>query len=216
MGISDASLRAALAPFAGFNPLDDQTVWERLAEHGRRVVEAQPRLHLVSAGDAADIFGRHTSDAVALACRIVTDPAWPPPDGLLDIGSGGGFPGLVLAALYPELSVTLVERSAAKAGFLRLTAHHMGLTGLTVLEGEFPGVVRSMRPGSVTARAVEKPEAIAKAMVTWLAEGAVFWCQSAAMMPVLQAKFHVEHLEKGILPRGGLWRVTNHIVPRGT
>lgn len=216
MGGSDNALHAALAPFAGFRPLDDPAVWTRLEEHGRRVIEAQRRLHLVSDGDAGDLFARHTADSVALAMYIAADPAWPPANGLLDIGSGGGFPGLVLAALYPELPVTLVERSAAKAGFLRLTASLMQLERLIVIEGEFPGAVRASMPSHVTARAVERPEAIGKAMMRWLPAGAVFWCQSPAMIPVLRETFHVEHVQADPLPRAGLWRISRPDVPRGT
>lgn len=213
---SDAALRAALAPFVGFGPLDDPAAWTRLEEHGRRVIEAQRRLHLVSDADANDLFARHTADSVALAKCIDADPSWPPAEGLLDIGSGGGFPGLVLAALHPELPVTLVERSAAKAGFLRLTASRMQLERLVVIEGEFPGAVREVKPSLVTARAVERPEAIAKAMARWLPTGAVFWCQSPAMVPTLSGTFHVEHIQGNLFPRAGLWRISRAEVPRGT
>jgi 16S rRNA (guanine527-N7)-methyltransferase len=46
---------------------------------------------------------------------------------LADLGSGAGFPGLVLAAMRPELTVTLHEATTKKCAFLQAAAEHMGL-----------------------------------------------------------------------------------------
>ncbi|MDX6720355.1 MAG: rRNA (guanine527-N7)-methyltransferase [Solirubrobacteraceae bacterium] len=49
---------------------------------------------------------------------------------IADLGSGSGFPGLVLAAALPEAQVALVESSAKKCAFLTRTARAMGLTNV--------------------------------------------------------------------------------------
>lgn len=51
---------------------------------------------------------------------------------LYDIGSGNGFPGLVYAALDPNLKMVLVDVDQRKCEFLKHTAHAMGLTNVTV------------------------------------------------------------------------------------
>ena len=51
-----------------------------------------------------------------------------------DIGSGGGLPGIPLAAVFPEISFTLVERMQKRCGFLEKTAAVLGLCNVTVLE----------------------------------------------------------------------------------
>ena len=51
-----------------------------------------------------------------------------------DIGSGGGLPGIPLAAVFPEYSFTLVERMSKRCGFLEKTAAALGLKNVTVLE----------------------------------------------------------------------------------
>lgn len=55
---------------------------------------------------------------------------------IVDIGSGLGFPGLVLAPMLPEASVALVEENAARCEFLRHAAAAMGLTNVEVVHQE--------------------------------------------------------------------------------
>lgn len=52
---------------------------------------------------------------------------------LVDVGSGGGLPGLVLKIARPELSVTLVEADQAKAAFLVQASARLGLAGVDVV-----------------------------------------------------------------------------------
>lgn len=54
---------------------------------------------------------------------------------LLDVGSGGGLPGMVIAIMRPELSVTLLEATQKKARFLESTGKRLGLLNLTVACG---------------------------------------------------------------------------------
>ena len=54
---------------------------------------------------------------------------------LVDVGSGGGLPGLVLRIARPDLAVTLVEADRAKAAFLVQAAARLGLAGVDVVAG---------------------------------------------------------------------------------
>lgn len=85
-----------------------------------------PVVNLVSKGTLKDFWQRHIVDSAQLLAYC--------PQGArtwLDIGSGGGFPGLVVAALAREklqdLRVTLVESDLRKATFLRQGAHALAL-----------------------------------------------------------------------------------------
>lgn len=62
-------------------------------------------------------------DSAQLAALIPEDAR-----SLADLGSGAGFPGLVLAAMRPALAVTLHEATAKKCAFLQAAAERMGLT----------------------------------------------------------------------------------------
>lgn len=93
--------------------------------------------NLVSPRAAAELESRHIPESLALA-RLLPDG----PD-LVDIGSGGGLPGLVIAIARPDLAVTLVESTRKKATFLEATAEALGIGVRVVneraetLEGDF-------------------------------------------------------------------------------
>jgi 16S rRNA (guanine527-N7)-methyltransferase len=86
-----------------------------------------PTVNLVSRASLDHMWERHIDDSAQLlqACpREAT--RW------VDLGSGGGFPGLVIAIiareLLPNLKVTLVESDQRKAAFLRQTAQKLGVS----------------------------------------------------------------------------------------
>jgi len=54
------------------------------------------------------------------------------PDSLLDVGTGAGFPGLILAAAWPEVPTVLCEPLKKRAAFLRYAALEMGLERVEV------------------------------------------------------------------------------------
>src|SRR5215471_14676001 len=80
------------------------------------------RHNLVAKSTLPDLWHRHFWDSAQLAPLIPADT-----HSLADLGSGAGFPGLVLAALRPELNVTLHEATTKKCAFLQAAADRMGL-----------------------------------------------------------------------------------------
>jgi 16S rRNA (guanine(527)-N(7))-methyltransferase RsmG len=54
---------------------------------------------------------------------------------ILDAGSGGGFPGIPLCILRPDLSVTLVDSVRKKVSFLKYAIRMLGLTGIDAVHG---------------------------------------------------------------------------------
>jgi 16S rRNA (guanine527-N7)-methyltransferase len=86
----------------------------------------QPRINLISGATLDDVWHRHVADSLQLV------PAARPPDGCLwvDLGSGGGFPGLVVAAALaddPAAKVVLIESNGKKCAFLREASRLAGL-----------------------------------------------------------------------------------------
>ena len=71
---------------------------------------------------------RHVAESLSL----VPLRDWRPGELVLDLGSGGGLPGIPLAVVMPQIRFVLVERTQAKAAFLRWCVAELGLEAVTV------------------------------------------------------------------------------------
>ena len=104
--------------------LPDLTL-ERLFHH-YQLLRRWNRVHaLVGPASEGEVVERHYGDSLRALPLLA---ALPPGSRLLDVGSGAGFPGFVLAAARPDLEVTLLEPRQKKAAFLRLVGRATGVT----------------------------------------------------------------------------------------
>lgn len=119
-------------------------------------------------------MGRHYGESLAAL------PLLPPgPGRLVDLGSGAGFPGWVLAAARPDWRVTLVEANARKATFLRTAAHRAGVS-VDVVDGRVARVLPDGFPKEVdriTVRALKLEPEVLTAVAERLCDGGevLFW-----------------------------------------
>lgn len=114
------------AAFAAAFDVSRET-FARFEAYAALLEQWNPRINLVSRSTLPQVWGRHFADSAQLwAFRRPSDRTW------LDLGSGAGFPGLVVALLAreraPDLRVDLVESDQRKATFLRTVARACDLT----------------------------------------------------------------------------------------
>lgn len=120
---------------------------------------------------------RHTTNALALADvlarRIGEDRD---PRRVLDLGSGGGVPGLVLAVAFPEWSFVLLDASARRCSFLGSAIEELGL-GRRVAVQQGRAEVLARQPelrhcfDAVVARSFGAPAVVAECGVGFLSDG---------------------------------------------
>ncbi|MBU0677317.1 MAG: 16S rRNA (guanine(527)-N(7))-methyltransferase RsmG [Verrucomicrobia bacterium] len=101
---------------------------EQLSRFAVLVTRKNSETNLLAAREVDDIFMRHIFDSLTL------EPFLRHHASFIDIGSGGGFPGIPLAILLPETSITLLEATGKKADFLSATADRLELRNVTVLK----------------------------------------------------------------------------------
>lgn len=125
---------------------------ERLDRFVALLVEWQAKTNLVAPSTLPAIWTRHVADSLQLLDLAPVAKTW------IDLGSGGGFPGIILAcalADQPGATIHLVERNTKKAAFLREALRVTGGAG-TVHHMDIVDFVDSDPPGAdyVTARAL--------------------------------------------------------------
>ena len=172
---------------------------------------------LMSRGDLEERFDDHVADSLALAHRVKQALA----NGLnyVDIGSGGGFPAIALGAAFIVESAILIERSAAKADFLRMAIRRLELDVFRVIEQSFPSGFKREGPTLFTARATENPKAIDTSIAERLEVGDEYLAQREPRIgdafPHLTSTLIEDEFAKTGLRRGVLYKVS-FPVPRGT
>ncbi len=111
---------------------------------------------------------------------------------LADLGSGAGFPGLVLKLARPEMTLTLVESRGKKAAFLEYLAALLGLSGVEVVQARLtPRLAQEWGPrfAAVTSRAAFSLEGFLKLAAPVLLPGgrALAFKGAAAPLPEIEA-----------------------------
>lgn len=121
---------------------DDPPLHARLLDFAELLCRWNQKIRLVGPNDLATIVREQLVDACGfiLAIRELDTPR------LIDVGSGGGLPGLVLALAFPDRHLTLVEPIHKKTAFLTHAAHALGLTNVHVHTGRVDELGRIAPP----------------------------------------------------------------------
>jgi 16S rRNA (guanine527-N7)-methyltransferase len=148
---SPPSLDADKAAALKLTPVSRETE-ARLDRYVDLLLQWQAKTNLIAPSTLPHLWTRHISDSLQLLTIASTAKRW------IDFGSGGGFPGVVLACAMADLSgamVHLVERNGKKAAFLREALRVTGAPGQIML-ADIGEIVDSFSGelDCVTARAV--------------------------------------------------------------
>jgi 16S rRNA (guanine527-N7)-methyltransferase len=101
-----------------------------LHTYEKELLEWNQKFNLTAIRDAESIRTKHFLDS--FSCVL----AWKasPPNQLIDVGTGAGFPGIPLKILYPNLKLTLVESVGKKAMFCQHIVRVLGLDQVDVIQ----------------------------------------------------------------------------------
>lgn len=112
--------------------------------------------NLISKNDEKLLFEKHIFDSLALH-KFLKRLSHNKPEKLLDIGTGGGFPAIPLAILYPEISVYAIDSIRKKIKIIEEIKEELGLKNLFPLCERVENLQRQSRPiifDYITTRAV--------------------------------------------------------------
>jgi len=136
---------------------------------------------LIGPRELSKVWERHILNSAALVPFL-------PPGTLIDVGSGAGLPGVVIAAMQPERPVVLVEPMDRRTAWLIEVTQAMGLDNVTVVRGRAEEVEGSLKAAVVTARAVASVDKLIK------------WCapllEPHGQLVLLKGRSATEELER--------------------
>ena len=123
----------------------------RVLGFGRRLMEWNASVNLTGAKSVAEVMGEHVVDGFAMA-RLV-----PSGSSVVDVGAGGGLPGLAFAILRPDARLTMVEPRAKRVAFLRTATRELELARTEIVR-ERAGALERGRFDVAASRATFPPE----------------------------------------------------------
>lgn len=181
-----------------------------LAAYEAELLEWNAKFNLTAIRDVDGIRVKHFLDS--LSCSL----AWreQPPRRLIDVGTGAGFPGIVLKILYPGMKLTLVESVGKKAKFCQHIVQTLSLENVEVLTARAEDVGKMPKHREkydwAVARAVASLPVLSEYLLPLVQVGGVMLAQKGESGP---AEAH--SAEKALKILGGNLRQLVHITLPG-
>ncbi len=135
---SVAVIRRALGEFK-LPAYDDQVL--QIQQYIKILLMWNEKVNLTAIRDPLEILYRHFCESMYAAVAVPVENG-----RLADVGSGGGFPGLALKIIRPNLDVFLVESNIKKVTFLAEVIRELGLRGAQVLARRYEELGEEMAP----------------------------------------------------------------------
>ena len=103
---------------------------EQFALLGTLYPEWNDKINVISRADIDQLYTRHILHSLAIAKFNLIDQS----QNILDVGTGGGFPGIPLAIMYPEKRFTLIDSIGKKITVVQDVIEKTGLTNATAIK----------------------------------------------------------------------------------
>ena len=156
--------------------------------------------NLTSIRDKSEMLTHHLYDCLAIVPALGRELAKQPARQLLDVGSGGGLPGVVIAVALPDVQITCVDAVRKKVAFVRQVGLELGLPNLSPVHGRIeslqlgPFNVIASRAYASLLETVKATQRLLAPGGRWLSMKGKTPDQEIAALPAGIEAFHVEHL----------------------
>ena len=167
------------------NALKDKILFDRVSQFGITLTEKQIDLLtifidlLIEWNNKINLIGM--SDRSRVTTELVLDSIVPvlhlPSKGrMIDLGSGAGFPAVIIKILKPDLEIKLIESNGKKVNFLKYAIYTLKLTGIIPVNSRIETITESMKSlktDIVTSRAMANLEKIIRLSEPFLKPGGI-------------------------------------------
>ena len=179
---------------------------DQLKEYASFLLEYNQHTNLTAIRDINEVYLKHFYDSLTIVKAINLKEV----NTVLDIGTGPGFPGMVLKIIYPHLQITLMDSNNKKIGFLKALAQELNLN-VEIIYGRAEEFIVNRREyyDVVTSRAVASLDILAELSIPYVKTNGLFVAMKSNYQEELQATLpilkkldsKVEKIEKFSLPK---------------
>ena len=181
----------------GLNPTKE--ILEKLDIYAKFLQEYNEHTNLTAITKLEDIYLKHFYDSLTLIKAVKLNN-----QTLLDVGTGAGFPGLVLKIVFPNLKVTLVDSLNKRIIFLKSVIEKLNLKGINAIHERIEDYAKISRESFdiVTSRAVASLPVLSEMCIPLVCEKGLFIPMKA------DAKDEIKSSQNAIKTLGGVLRDT--------
>ncbi len=144
----------------------------QLEEYAKLLVEWNEKINLTAITEPEEIATKHFLDSAAALCTGMVEGK------VIDVGTGAGFPGLVLKIMKPEIKLTLLDSLNKRLTFLKEVTHKLGIEGVELIHSraEDGGHKRELRESfdTVVSRAVAQLPLLSELCLPYAKQGGAF------------------------------------------
>ena len=138
-------------------------------EYEKLFTEENHKVNLISKNDEKFLYEKHICDSLSLGCFF---EKYGTPSEILDIGTGGGFPSVPLAIMYPNIKITALDSIAKKIRAVQTLKDNLGLNNLNPVCSRVEDFDKKFEV--VTSRAVSSLKNICEYALPKLKKGGYF------------------------------------------
>lgn len=157
----------------------DEAAFDRLDEYARMLIETNKSFNLTAIKEPDDVTVKHFADCLAIF-RYVNIPE---NAKIIDVGTGAGFPGLVLKLVRPDIRMTFLDSTKKKLGFIQNVLDECGVEGETLhMRAEEAAQLSKYRENFdfATARAVAALPVLSEYCLPFVKRGGTFISMKSA------------------------------------
>lgn len=177
----------------------DDKILKCLNTYYEMLIDYNSHTNLTRITDEEDVYLKHFYDSLTLIKAVKLNN-----QSLLDVGTGAGFPGLVLKIVFPDLKVTLVDSLNKRIIFLNNVIEKLDLKGINAIHERIEDYAKDNRESFdiVTSRAVASLPVLSEMCIPLVCERGLFIPMKA------DAKEEIKSSENAIKTLGGVLKDT--------
>lgn len=177
----------------------DDKILKCLNTYYEMLIDYNTHTNLTRITDEEDVYLKHFYDSLTLIKAVKLNN-----QSLLDVGTGAGFPGLVLKIVFPNLKVTLVDSLNKRIIFLNNVIEKLNLKGINAIHERIEDYAKISRESFdiVTSRAVASLPVLSEMCIPLVCEKGLFIPMKA------DAKEEIKASESAIKTLGGVLKYT--------